>query len=457
MEAETSSVQPKTEYARSGDVHIAYQCLGDGPVNLVFVPGFVSHVEHFWEDPALARFLRRLATFSRLVFFDKRGTGLSDRVSEAAVPTLEERMDDVRAVMDAVGFERAAIFAPSDAGSMAILFAATYPERTTALVLWGTFAAGAKEPAYPWGMTPAERDELADHWREQWGRVVFALERFAPSKVGDDRYREWFGRLERLAASPGSAAMLARMNGDIDVRHVLPSIRVPTLVLHRRGELVVPVEEGRFIAERIPGAKLVVMDGIDHWPWLAEADSVTEEIQEFLTGTREPTEPDRVLATVLFTDIVGSTQRAAEVGDRGWRDLLEDHHAVVRSELSRFRGREIDTSGDGFFATFDGPARAVKCACAIVDGVKPLDLEVRAGLHTGECELIGEKVGGIAVHTCARVAASAGPGEVLVSRTVRDLVAGSGIQFEDRGTQRLKGIPDEWQLFAVNRAVEREM
>jgi pimeloyl-ACP methyl ester carboxylesterase/class 3 adenylate cyclase len=456
-ETETAGVQPRTEYAKSGDIHVAYQLLGEGPVNLVFVPGFVSHVEHFWEDPSLARFLRRLASFSRLVFFDKRGTGLSDRVSEAAVPTLEERMDDVRAVMDAVGFERAAIFAPSDAGSMAILFAATYPERTTALVLYGTFAAGVKEPAYPWGGTPAQWDAAADRWREQWGRVVFALERFAPSKVGDERYREWFGRLERLAASPGSAAMLARMNGDIDVRHVLPSISVPTLVLHRSGELVVVVEEGRFIAEHIPGAKFVVLDGVDHWPWLGDADSVIEEIQEFLTGTREPAEPDRVLATVLFTDIVGSTQHAVEVGDRRWRNVLEDHHAVVRSELSRFRGREIDTSGDGFFAIFDGPARAVRCACAIVEGVRPLDLEVRAGLHTGECELIGEKVGGIAVHMCARVAANAAPGEVLVSRTVKDLVAGSGIQFVDRGVQRLKGIPDEWQLFAVKRDVDSEV
>jgi pimeloyl-ACP methyl ester carboxylesterase len=451
------AVPPRTDYAKSGDVHVAYQVLGDGPVNLVFVPGFVSHVEHFWEDPALARFLRRLASFSRLVFFDKRGTGLSDRVSEAAVPTLEERMDDVRAVMDAVGFERAAIFAPSDAGSMAILFAATYPERTTALVLWGTFAAGVQEPTYPWGGTPAEWDATADRWREQWGRVVFALERFAPSKVGDERYKEWFGRLERLAASPGAAAMLARMNGDIDVRHVLPSISVPTLVLHRRGELVVPVEEGRFIAEHISKAKLVELDGVDHWPWLGEADSVIAEIQEFLTGTRESPDPDRVLATVLFTDIVGSTERAVEVGDSRWRDVLEDHHAVVRSALTRFRGQEIDTSGDGFFATFDGPARAVRCACAIVAGVKPLGLEVRAGLHTGECELIGDKVGGIAVHTCARVAAKAAPGEVLVSRTVKDLVAGSGLEFADRGVHRLKGIPDVWQIFAVQQEIGDEV
>jgi len=443
-------MQPKTEYAKSGDVHVAYQVLGEGPPELVFVPGFVSHVEHFWEDPSLARFLRRLASFSRLAFFDKRGTGLSDRVSDVAVPTLEERMDDVRAVMDAVGFERAAIFAPSDAGSMAILFAATHPQRTTALILYGTFAAGAKEPGYPWGGTPAEWEAAAERWQEKWGRVVFALERFAPSKVGDERYTDWFGRLERLAASPGAAATLARMNGEIDVRHVLPSVSVPTLVLHRSGERVVVVEEGRYIAERIPGAKYVELDGADHWPWLGDANSVLEEMQEFLTGTREPTEPERVLATVLFTDIVGSTERAVELGDRRWRDLVEDHHALVRSELARFRGREIDTAGDGFFASFDGPARAVRCACAITKGVKPLGLEVRAGLHTGECELIGDKVGGIAVHTCARVASLAQPGEVLATRTVKDLVAGAGIEFVDRGVARLKGILDEWQLFAVS-------
>ena len=443
-------MQPKTEYAKSGDVHVAYQVLGEGPPELVFVPGFVSHVEHFWEDPSLARFLRRLASFSRLAFFDKRGTGLSDRVSDVAVPTLEERMDDVRAVMDAVGFERAAIFAPSDAGSMAILFAATHPQRTTALILYGTFAAGAKEPGYPWGGTPAEWEAAAERWQEKWGRVVFALERFAPSKVGDERYTDWFGRLERLAASPGAAATLARMNGEIDVRHVLPSVSVPTLVLHRSGERVVVVEEGRYIAERIPGAKYVELDGADHWPWLGDANSVLEEMQEFLTGTREPTEPERVLATVLFTDIVGSTERAVELGDRRWRDLVEDHHALVRSELARFRGREIDTAGDGFFASFDGPARAVRCACAITKGVKPLGLEVRAGLHTGECALIGDKVGGIAVHTCARVASLAQPGEVLATRTVKDLVAGAGIEFVDRGVARLKGILDEWQLFAVS-------
>jgi len=442
-------VHPKTEYAKSGDVHVAYQVLGDGPLDLVLVPGFVSHVEHFWEDPALARFLRRLASFSRLIFFDKRGTGLSDRVSEAALPTLEERMDDVRAVMDAARSERAAFLAPSDAGSMAILFAATYPERTTALVLYGTFAAGVKEPSYPWGATPPEWEESIERWQDKWGREAFALERFAPSKAGDEWYVDWFARLERLAASPGAAAALARMNAEIDVRHVLPSIRVPTLVLHRRDDRVVVVEEGRYIAERIPDAKYVELDGADHWPWLGDADAVVDEAQEFLTGTREPRTPDRVLATVLFTDIVGSTAKAVELGDRAWRELLERHHQLIRRQLVRFRGAELDVAGDGFFARFDGPARAIRCACAIAESVRELGLEVRAGLHTGECEVLDGKVGGIAVHIGARVANEAEPGEVLVSSTVKDLVAGSGLDFEERGVAELKGVPGEWHLYAV--------
>ena len=451
-EAETCGVHPQTDYAKSGDVHVAYQVLGDGPLDPVFVPGFVSHVEHFWEDPSLARFLRRLASFSKLVFFDKRGTGLSDRVSEAAVPTLEERMDDVRAVMDAVGFERAAIFAPSDAGSMAILFAATYPERTTALVLYGTFAAGVKEPGYPWGATPAQWEAAAERWQEKWGRVVFALERFAPSKVGDERYREWFARLERLSASPGAAATLARMNGEIDVRHVLPSISVPTLVLHRSGELVVSVHEGRYIAERIPGAKYVELDGVDHFPFEGDADAALDEVEEFLTGSRRQRETDRVLATVLFTDIVGSTERAAELGDRSWSALLGEHHALVRDQLGQFRGKEVRIAGDGFLATFDGPARAIRCACAIRDGVRGLGLEIRAGLHTGEIELAETGVEGIAVHLGARIAALAQAGEVLASNTVKDLVVGSGIEFEDRGTHVLKGVPGDWHVHLVSKA-----
>jgi class 3 adenylate cyclase/pimeloyl-ACP methyl ester carboxylesterase len=441
--------EPKTRYAKSGDVHIAYQVLGSGDRDLLLVPGFVSHVEHFWEDPGVARFLRRLASFSRLIFFDKRGTGLSDRVSDSHLPTLEQRMDDVRAVMDDVGSNRAALFAPSDAGAMAVLFAATYPDRTTALILYGCFAASAKDPHYPWGQTPAELDQGLERWKRNWGEGAMYMELFAPSMVGNRRYEEWFAKLERLSVSPGAAITLRRMNAEIDVRHVLAAIRVPTLVLHRTGDRVVYVDEGRFIAERIPGAKYVELLGVDHWPWNGDSESILQEVKEFLTGTREIPEADRVLATVMFTDIVDSTKLASDLGDRRWSELLEDHHQLLRSELTRFRGREIDTAGDGFLAAFDGPARAIRCASAIRDTVRGLGIEIRAGLHTGECEVAGPKMRRVAVHIGARVAALAAPGEVLVSRTVRDLVAGSGLAFEDRGTHVMKGVPGEWQLFAA--------
>jgi pimeloyl-ACP methyl ester carboxylesterase/class 3 adenylate cyclase len=448
-------MEPKTRYARSGDVHIAYQVLGNSDGDLILVPGFISHVEHFWEDPGVARFLRRLASFSRLIFFDKRGTGLSDRVPDAELPTLEQRMDDVRAVMDAVGSEQASLFGPSDAGAMATLFAATYPERTTALILYGCFAASAKDPDYPWGMTShelAEQDRrIVERWQRSWGEGALYLELFAPSMVGDERYKEWFARLERLSVSPGAAISLARMNRQIDVRHVLSAIRVPTLVLHRKDDRVVSVEEGRYLAERIPGAKYVELEGADHWPWNGNADAIIEEVVEFLTGTRDLPTTDRILTTVMFTDIVGSTELAADMGDRRWAELLEDHQQIVRRELTRFRGREIDTAGDGYLATFEGPARAIQCASAIRNAGKRLGIEIRAGLHTGECEVVGEKVRGVAVHIGARVAALAAPGEVLVSRTVRDLVAGSGLAFEDRGTHVLKGVPGGWQLFAVQK------
>ena len=442
-------MEPKTRYAKSGDVHIAYQMLGNGDRDLILVPGFISHVEHFWEDPGVARFLRRMASFSRLIFFDKRGTGLSDRVPDSELPTLEQRMDDVRAVMDDVGSDRAALFAPSDAGGMATLFAATHPERTTALILYGCFAASAKDPEYPWGQTPAELDQGLQRWKKSWGDGAMYLELFAPSMLGDKRYEEWFAKLERLSVSPGAAITLARMNAQIDIRNVLAAIRVPTLVLHRTRDRVVYVEEGRFLAERIPGAKYVEIPGTDHWPWNGDSESILQEVNEFLTGTREISEPERVLTTVMFTDIVDSTKLAADLGDRRWTELLEDHQQLVRQELTRFRGREIDTAGDGFLATFDGPARAIRCASAIRDAMKGLGIEIRAGLHTGECEMVGEKMRGVAVHIGARVAALAGPGEVLLSRTVRDLVAGSGLAFEDRGTHVLKGVPGEWQLFAV--------
>ena len=447
-------MRPETRYARSGDVSVAYQVVGDGPLDLVAVPGFVSHVEWAWEEPSVARYLRRLASFSRLLLFDKRGTGLSDRI--AGVSTLEERMDDIRAVMDAVGSEHAVIFGASEGGPLAALFAATYPERTSALILYGTFASVVRQPDYPWKRTPEELrrliEERARTIHETWGSleaVAQSLQRMAPSAADDEGLKRWLATLMRLGASPGAEIARQRMNAEIDIRHVLPAIRVPTLVLHRTGDRDSSVEEGRYIAARIPGAKFVELPGDDHFPFIGDMDSTLDEIEEFVTGARPDREPDRVLATVLFTDIVSSTEHAVRLGDRRWRDLQERHHVLVRRELVRHRGREVDTAGDGFLATFDGPARAVRCAVAIGEGVRALGLEVRAGLHTGECELRGDRVSGIAVHTGARVMAQAGAGEVLVSSTVKDLVAGSGLRFEDRGVHAFKGVPGEWRLYAV--------
>ncbi len=442
-------MRPETRYARSGDVNIAYQVVGEGPPDLVYVLGWVSHVELLWEEPASARFLERLASFSRLVLFDKRGTGLSDRVAEAELPTLEQRMDDVRAVMDAAGVERAALLGLSEGGPMCLLFAATYPERTAALVLMGAYARRLRADDYPFGAAPESYDTFLDEIRDHWGGPV-GLEVRAPSLAGDAAFASWWANYLRMSASPGAALALTRMNRDIDVRHVLPTIGVPTLVLHRVGDRSLPVEGSRYLAERIPGARLVEFPGDDHLPWLGDQDVILDEIEEFLTGVRRGPEPDRVLATVLFTDVVGSTARAAELGDRSWRELLARHHALVRRELERWRGREVDTAGDGFLATFDGPARAIRCACAARDAVRDLGLELRAGLHTGECEIVGSNVAGIAVHIGARVAALAGAGEVLVSSTVRDLVAGSGIVFSERGEHELKGVPEKWRIYAVD-------
>ena len=437
---------PETRYAKSGDVNIAYQVVGDGPRDLILVPGFVSHLDLDWEEPRHTHFLKRLASFSRLILFDKRGTGLSDRPS--GLPDLETRMDDVRVVMDAVGTERAVLFGYSEGGPMAILFAATYPERTGALVLYGTYAK-RRDPDgdYPWAPTREERQAYGEEIERAWAWEA-DMRRMCPT--ADEPMQRWWSLRARAAASPSAARALIRMNSQIDVRHVLPAIHVPTLVIHRSGDRDSRPEEGRYIAERIPGARYVELPGEDHVPWI-DADQVVDEVEEFLTGTRRGPESDRVLATVLFTDIVGATERAAALGDRRWRDLLDAHHALVRRELTRSRGHEVDTTGDGFLATFDGPARAIRCACAISDGARQLGIEIRAGLHTGECELIGEKVGGIAVHIGARVAASAAPGEVLLSSTVRDLVAGSGLRFADRGPHALKGVPGEWRLFAVDR------
>jgi pimeloyl-ACP methyl ester carboxylesterase len=435
---------PRTQYTKSGGLHIAYQVTGGGPLDLIVVPGFVSHLEHQWEHPWSARFFERLGSFSRLIRFDKRGTGLSDRVG--GIPTLEQRMDDVRAVMDAVGSERAALFGVSEGGPMSLLFAATYPLRISALVLYGCYARRSWAPVHPWGHTEEEWRAMIDTIEERWGQ---GSDGRAPSAIGDESYRQWWGTYQRLAASPGAAVSVMQMNKEIDVRSILSAIRVPTLVAHRTGDRVIRVEQGRFLAEHVPGARLVELAGVDHAPWAGNMDAILDEVEEFLTGDRHAPETDRVLATVLFTDIVGSTERAAALGDRKWRDLLEGYYALARRELARFRGREVDTAGDGFFASFDGPARGIRCGAAIAAGVRPLGIEVRAGLHTGECEVIGEKVGGIAVHIGARVAGLAQPGEVLVSNTVKDLVAGSGIGFEERGAHVLKGVPGEWRLFAV--------
>jgi pimeloyl-ACP methyl ester carboxylesterase len=442
---------PETRYARSGDVHIAYQTIGGGPFDLVYVPGWVSNVEACWEEPRYARFLARLASFSRLILFDKRGTGLSDRVPDTALPTLEQRMDDVRAVMDAAGSERAAVFGTSEGGNMSVLFAATYPERAIALVLAAVYAKRLQAPDYPWAPTPEERERWLDRLKNEWGGTV-DLETLAPSVIGNGAFERWWAGYLRQSASPHAAVALGRMNTYIDVRDILPAVRVPTLVLHRTGDQDVSIEEARYIAARIPGAKLVELPGRDHLIWTEGSDQLLDEVEEFLTGERPATELNRLLATVLFTDIVGSTERAAEMGDQSWSDLLTRHHALIRRELDRFRGREIKTAGDGFLAAFDGPARAIRCAVAIRDRIAELGLAVRAGLHIGECEVMGDDLGGIAVHIGARVAGLAGAGEVLASSTVKDLVAGSGIAFADRGAHALKGVPGTWQLFAVERA-----
>ena len=436
---------PETRYVKSGDIHIAYQVFGSGPLDLVWVPGFLSHLELQWENPAWAHMLRRLGSFARVIMFDKPGTGLSDRL--ATIPTLEQRMDDVRAIMDAVGSERAAFFAISEGGPMSILFAATYPPRTVALALYGSYARRMWAPDHPWGRKEEEMRAILERMERDWGKDV-NLALWAPSLADNAEARRQIATYWRQAASPGAALTIMQLTKDIDVRHVLPVISVPTLVMHRTGDRVTSLEQGRYLAEHIPGARFVELAGNDHIPAVGNGEAIIDEIEEFLTGVR-PSESDRVLATILFTDVVGSTERALALGDRRWRELLEQYYATARRELTRFRGREIDTAGDGLFAAFDGPARAIRCACRIRDEVRPLGLEIRSGLHAGECEVVGEKIGGIAVHIGARVASNAGAGEVLVSSTVRDLVAGSGIGFKERGSHVLKGLPGEWPLFAV--------
>jgi class 3 adenylate cyclase len=440
-------VAAKTKYVNTGGISIAYQVTGDGPMDLVVVPGFISHLELDWTNPWNAEWLRGLESFSRLIRFDKRGTGLSDPVP--GIATLEERMEDVHAVMDAVGAERAALLGISEGGPMSILFAATYPERVSALVLYGSFACGGATPDPEQGGLRLDNYpavlKVIDDWGE--GRIT---ELFAPSVVSDPAARRVIGAYERSAASPGMARALIRGAHELDVRPVLPSINVPTLVLHRVDEQVAPVEAARYIARQIPGARMIELPGSDHVPWVGDRQRLLHEIEEFLTGARQLHESDRILTTVLFTDIVGSTEKAAELGDSKWRELLERHDAIAKDRVETFRGRVVKNLGDGMFATFDGPARAIRCAESLCDSIgSELELEIRAGVHTGECEAIGDDLGGRAVHIGSRVASQAQPSEVLVSGTVKDLVVGSGLAFEDAGEHELKGVPGTWRLYRV--------
>jgi len=438
-------MEAQIKYARSGGVHIAYRIFGSGPRDIVLVPGTLSHVELYWEHPTVVYLLKRLTSFARVIAFDKRGQGLSDRAAEM---TLEERIADVRAVMDAADSDHATIFGWSEGGSMSLMFAASYPERTSGLVLYGSYAS---IQADPWAVPQERYEKLLSLVESHWGEGV--LVRFnAPSRSNDQAFMQWFGRLERATASPGAILALLRADYEIDIRHLLPSIHVPTLILHRESDSTVPVAAGRYLAEHVPGAKYVEIPGTDH---LLQAhdpevlDVVLDEVEEFITGVRRRPEPDRVLTTVMFIDIVASTERAAELGDRRWLELLQSYYSLVRGDLSTFRGREVDTAGDGLLATFDGPARAIRCACSIRDRVRSIGLQVRVGLHTGECELTGDRIGGIAVHIGARIAGAAAPAQVLVSSTVKDLVAGSGIRFGDQKLHSLKGVPGEWGLFVV--------
>ena len=437
-------VQPDTHYAKCGELQIAYQIFGEGSIDLVIVPPFVSNVENFWDEPDFARWLRRLGSFARVLMFDKRGTGLSDRVSE--LPGLEARIEDLRGVMDAVGFEKAALMGISEGGSLAALFAATYPQRCEALVFYGCFAKFTS-----WLPTQEALDAFIGYIDQHWG-TGGSLPLFGPTREGDPAFQRWWGRFERLGASPSAAKALMRMNSQIDVSGIVSAIRVPTLVVHRTDDVTINIEGGRYLAENIPGARFVELPGKDHIPFIGDnVSEILDAIEEFLTGSKQSVAPDRVLATVLFTDIVKSTEKAVAIGDQRWRDLLDKHNAVIRRNIGRFRGRETNTTGDGFLITFDGPARAVRCASAIVDEMRSVGLDIRAGLHTGECEEIDDNIGGIAVHIGARVAALASAGQVYVSSTVRDLVAGSGLLFVDQGEHSLKGVPGEWRVFAVDR------
>lgn len=437
---------PETSYAKSGDISIAYQVLGNGALDLVYVMGWVSNIEYYWQESMMNHFLKRLSSFSRLIVFDKRGTGLSDKVTD--LPTLEQRMDDVRAVMDAVGSKRAALFGVSEGGPMSALFAATYPERTSALIMYGSYAKRIWSDDYPWAPTPEQRQVFYDALKSGWGGVV-DLDTLAPSVMNDERFRQWWASYLRHSASPADALALAKMNTEIDIRHVLKAIHVPTLIMHRKGDRDSSIEESRYMARQIPHAKFVELPGPDHLPWVGDSEKLLNEIEIFLTGELHPVHPDRILATCLFTDIVGSTETAQSLGDERWRHLLQSHNEIVRNQLRHFRGREVKTTGDGFLATFDGPARAVRCACAIRDELRRIGLEIRAGLHTGECEIMDDDIGGISVHIAARIMSKASAGEVFSSSMVKDLVSGSGIEFQSKGLFSLKGIPGNWEIYSV--------
>jgi class 3 adenylate cyclase len=438
---------PDTRYARSGEVHIAYQVVGDGPIDLLWVPNWIWHVEHMWEDPLTARMLNRLASFSRLIMFDRRGLGLSDPRPGGGAPTLEEQMDDVVAVMDAVGSKQAAVVAMLDAGAMACLFAATHPERTRSLILFQAQPRMSWAPDYDWAMTREQREQHVQELREDWGSGARVL---AIAADEDARLRRWAGQLERLTAGPGFAVQIMRTHGEMDVRPVLPTIQAPTMVMNRPANSAIDNRHALYLVEHISDARLVELPGTHTLPFGRGQDRFVEEVEEFLTGARHATDPERVLATVMFGDIVDSTRLAAELGDRRWRDLLESFVRVVERQLGQFRGRAVKMLGDGILATFDGPARAISCAVAVRDVARSeFGLELRASLHTGEVEVIGTDVGGIAVHIGARILSEAGSGELVVSNTVKDLVVGSGIEFEDRGEHELRGVPGRWRLWAV--------
>ena len=438
---------PQTRYAKAPDgTSIAYQVIGDGPVDLVYATGIWSNVEIMWDHPLWAHFLKRLARFSRLILFDMRGVGLSDRGPEP--PVLELQRDDVGAVMDAVGSDEAIVFGGARAATMAMLFASTRPERTKALILYAPVAKTVSTPDFPHGKSPEEQAAFFERFLAEMGTGK-NLDLQAPSVARDERFVQWWARFERLVASPSAYRELAGIFTAVDVREVLPAIHVPTLVIHRQGDRIVLERQARYVADQIADATYMALPGEDHVPFVGDADAILDEVEKFVTGRRPIPEIDTVLATVLFTDIVDSTRRQAELGDGHWKALVERHHAIVRDLLATHRGEEQDTAGDGFFVRFDGPARAIRCAQSIVEGVRPLGIEVRAGLHTGECEIVDGKAGGIAVSIGARVMANAGGSEVLVSQTVKDLVAGSGLAFEEAGEHELKGVPDTWRLYRV--------